>query len=164
MTTRARRSKTEVVIWGLGAVLTLVTLVVGGFRFREQSMLSTLPTVGVFFVAIVIGEIFRVTLPGSRRTAPMATAAALAFAMTVDSTQGVSADYKGTLVVAVTAVAMAVGLIPNVIRRKRAPPARPGQSTHRHCRRDAALSRGPDLGRPYRPRPAGCLAGIHPLL
>ena len=119
MTTRARRSKVEVAIGVLGAVLTLVTLIAAGIRFGDRAMFAALPTVGVFFVAIVIGEIFRITLPGSRRTAPMATAAALAFAMTVDSTQGVSADFKGPLVIAVTAVAMAVGLIPNVIRRKR---------------------------------------------
>ena len=119
MTTRARRSRVAVLMGGLGVVLALAALVAVGVRFREQAMLATLPIVGVFFVAIVIGEIFQVTLPGSRRTAPMATAAALAFAMTVDSAQGPSADYRGALVVAVTAVAMAVALIPNVIRRRR---------------------------------------------
>ncbi|NMM25260.1 MAG: HD domain-containing protein [Phycicoccus sp.] len=119
MTTRARRSKVEVAIGVLGTVLTSVALVAAGVRFGDKSMFATLPTVGVFFVAIVIGEIFRLTLPGSRRTAPLATAAALAFAMTVDSAQGVSADFRGPLVIAVTAVAMAVGTIPNLIRRKR---------------------------------------------
>jgi len=119
VTTRARRSKVEVAIGVLGAALTLVALVAAGVRFGDTAMFATLPTGGIFFVAIAIGEIFPITLPGSRRTAPMATAAALAFAMTVDSTQGVSADYKGPLVIVVTAVAMAVGLIPNVIRRRR---------------------------------------------
>ena len=118
MTTRARRSRIEVAIGVMGAVLTSVALVAAGVRFGDTAMFATLPTVGVFFVAIVIGEIFRLTLPGSRSTAPLATAAALAFAMTVDSTQGVSADFKGPLVIAVTAVAMAVGSIPNLIRRK----------------------------------------------
>ena len=119
MTNRARRSKVEVAIGVLGAVLTLAALVAVGVHFREPAMFATLPIVVVFFVAIAAGEIFRVTLPGSRRTAPMATAAALAFAMTVDSAHGAPADYQGPLVVAVTAVAMAVGLVPNVIRRKR---------------------------------------------
>ena len=119
MTKRARRSKVEVAIGVLGAALTLVALVAAGVRFGDTAMFATLPIVGVFFVAIVIGEIFRITLPGSRRTAPMATAAALAFAMTVGSAQMPSADYAGPLVIAVTAVAMAVGVIPNVIRRKR---------------------------------------------
>ena len=116
MTNRARRSKVEVAIGVLGAVLTLAALVAVGVQFREPAMFATLPIVAVFFVAIVIGEIFRVTLPGSRRTAPMATAAALGFAMTVDSAHGAPADYQGPLVVAVTAVAMAAGLVPNVIR------------------------------------------------
>lgn len=116
MTNRASAPKIELVIGILGAVLALAALVVVGVRFREEAMFAALPIVGVFFVAIVIGEMFRVILPGSRHTAPMATAAALAFAMTVDSAQGVSADYGGLMVVAVTAVAMAVGLIPNVIR------------------------------------------------
>lgn len=116
MTNRARTPKIEVVLGVLGVALTLAALVAVGVRFRAEAMFATLPIVGVFFVAIVIGEMFRVILPGSRHTAPMATAAALAFAMTVDSAQGVSADYGGLMVVAVTAVAMAVGLIPNVIR------------------------------------------------
>jgi len=119
VTTRARRSKVEVAIGVLGAALTLLALVAAGARFADTAMFAALPTIGVFFVAIVIGEIFRITLPGSRRTAPLATAAALAFAMTVGSTQGVSADFNGPLVIAVTAVAMAVGSIPNLIRRKR---------------------------------------------
>ena len=103
----------------LGATLTVAAVVAVGVRFREQVMLSTLPIVGVFFVAIVIGEIFRITLPGSRRTAPMATAASLAFAMTVGSAQMPSAGYAGPLVIAVTAVAMVLGVIPNVVRRRR---------------------------------------------
>jgi len=116
VTNRAKAPKIEVVLGVLGTALTLANLVAVGAQFREPAMFATLPIVGAFFVAIVMGEIFRVTLPGSRHTAPMATAAALAFAMSVDSAQGVSADYEGQLVVAVTAVAMAVGLIPNVIR------------------------------------------------
>jgi len=105
-----------VVIGVLGTVLTVATLVAVGVQFREPGMLATLPIVAVYFVAIVIGETFSVTLAGSRHSAPMATAAALAFAMTVSSAQGVTANYKGPLVVAVTAVAMAVGLIPKLVR------------------------------------------------
>jgi hypothetical protein len=106
------------VIAVLGTLLTLATLVAVGAQFRDPAMFATLPVVVAFFVTIVIGEMFRVTLPGSRRTAPMATAAALAFAMTVSS-GATSADYEGPLVVAVTAVAMAIGLIPNIIRGRR---------------------------------------------
>jgi HD domain len=116
VTNRAKTPKIEVVLGVLGTVLTLANLVAVGAQFREPAMFATLPIVGAFFVAIVMGEIFRVTLPGSRHTAPLATAAALAFAMTVNSAHGASAGYEAPLVVAVTAVAMAVGLIPNVSR------------------------------------------------
>ena len=116
MSIRPRALNIEVLIGVLGAALTLGAIAAVGVRLREPAMFPILPVVGVFFVAIVIGEMVRVTLPDSRHTAPMATAAALAFAMTVDSPRGMSADYQGALVVAVTAVAMAVGSIPNVIR------------------------------------------------
>ncbi len=103
----------------LGLALTLVALVAVGARTRELAILETLPILAVFFLAIAIGEMFRVTLPGRRRTAPLATAAALAFAMTVDISPELSAGYEASLVVAVTAVAMAVGLIPGVLRARR---------------------------------------------
>jgi hypothetical protein len=108
--------KIEVLIRALGVALALGTIAAVGVHFREAAPLSVLPIVVAFFVAIVIGEMFRVELPGSRHTAPMATAAALAFAMTVDSTSATSEGYESALVIAVTAVAMAVGSIPNVLR------------------------------------------------
>jgi len=119
MTNRARVLRIEVVIVALGAALTLGAVVLVLVRFRDRSILPDLPIVGVFFGAIVIGEIFRITLPDRRHTAPIATAAALAFAMTTNFTHGSSASYPGALVVAVTAVAMAVGLISNVTRGRR---------------------------------------------
>jgi hypothetical protein len=106
----------EVLIRVLGVALALGTIAAVAVRFREPAMVPFLPVVGAFFVAIVIGEMFRVTLPGSRLTAPMATAAALAFAMTVGAPNARSESYEGVLVVAVTAVAMAVGSIPNIVR------------------------------------------------
>jgi hypothetical protein len=102
----------------LGIALTLTALVVVAERIHELSILETLPILSVFFLAIAIGEMFRVTLPGRRRTAPLATAAALAFAMTVNLAPEMSAVYGASLVVAVAAVAMAVGLIPNVLRAR----------------------------------------------
>lgn len=116
MTNRARTPKIEVAIGAFGLALTLAAVVGVVIRFSQSAMIATLPVVGTFFVAIVIGEMFRVTLQGSRHTAPMATAAALAFAMTVGPANGATVGYEGSLVVAVTAVAMAVGLIPNVMR------------------------------------------------
>ena len=116
MTKGARSLKVEVLIRALGVALALGTIAAVGVHFREAAPLSVLPIVVAFFVAIVIGEMFRVELPGSRHTAPMATAAALAFAMTVDPTSATSEGYESALVIAVTAVAMAVGSIPNVLR------------------------------------------------
>jgi len=112
----AKALKIEVLIRVLGVALTVGTIVAVGVRFRAPVMDPFLPSVAVFFVAIVIGELFRITLPGSRLTAPIATAAALAFAMTLNFPRGTSAGYQVSLVVAVTAVAMAVGSIPNAIR------------------------------------------------
>ena len=116
MSSRARAANVEVLIRLLGAALTLAAMGTVASRLREPGMHEILPIVGVFFVAIVIGEIFGVTLTGSRHTAPMATAAALAFAMTVDTPGASASSYESALVVAVTAIAMAVGSIPNLVR------------------------------------------------
>jgi hypothetical protein len=112
----ARSLKIEAIIRVLGVALALGTVVAVGVHFHEAAMSPVAPVVGAFFVAIVIGEMFTVTLPGSRLTAPMATAAALAFAMTVDSPKAPSESYEGVLVVAVTAIAMVIGSIPHVLR------------------------------------------------
>lgn len=121
MRNRVRALPIEVLVGGSALALTLGSVAVVRFRFREPPtfpVLPLLPIIGVFFVAIVLGEMFRVGEPGSRHTAPLATAAALAFAMTVASPQGTPASYQAPLVIAVTAVAMVVGLIPNLIRRR----------------------------------------------
>ena len=83
------------------------------FEFRPL-----VPVIGVFLIVIVVGEVFRVRELGSRHTAPLATAAALAFAMTVECPTGTPATYGAPLVIAVTAVAMAVGLVPSVTHRR----------------------------------------------
>jgi HD domain len=116
VTKGARSLKVEILIRALGVALALGTIAAVGVHFREAAPLSVLPIVGAFFIAIVIGEMFRVELPGSRHTAPMATAAALAFAMTVDPQSATAEGYESALVIAVTAVAMVVGSIPNVLR------------------------------------------------
>jgi hypothetical protein len=105
----------------MGAVLTLGAMAAVVLHLHGQGNSPILPIVGVFFIAILIGELFQVTLLDNRHTAPLATAASLAFAMTVDCDGGMSADYQGFTVVAVAAVAMAVGLIPNLVRGRRVP-------------------------------------------
>jgi hypothetical protein len=111
---RVGAPRTEVVIEVVGVALAVGAVVMAVMRLRDRSLVPMLPTLGVFFILIVTGEMFRVSLPGGRQVAPMATAAALAFAITVDSPHSSTAGYRGALVVAVTAAAMAVGLLTNV--------------------------------------------------
>lgn len=119
MTSRVKALPVEIFSAALAVALVLSALGLIRFRFRDQpsvSILQILPILGVFFVAIVIGEVFRVRLSASRHSAPLATAAALAFAMTVESPMGTTATYKAPVVVAVTAAAMLIGLIPSLAR------------------------------------------------
>ncbi|HEY5472268.1 MAG TPA: hypothetical protein VIK32_03645, partial [Candidatus Limnocylindrales bacterium] len=121
MRNRVRAFPFEIVSGVVGVSLTLGALAVVGIRLRESPTIPIrplLPIMGVFFVAILIGELFRVRQPGSRHTAPLATAAALAFAMTVACPSGTPASYRASLVVAVTGAAMAVGLTLSLIRRR----------------------------------------------
>ena len=108
------------ILGGIAAVaLMLGAIAVVRFRFRAPltfPIRAQLPIVAVFFVVIIIGEAFRVRQPGSRHTAPLATAAALAFAMTVACPNGTPASYRAPLVIAVTVIAMAVALTPSLIR------------------------------------------------
>jgi hypothetical protein len=110
------------IVSGVLAVALIVSAVgVLRLRLRQPSLYPVaplLPMMGVFFAAIVVGEVFRVRQEGARHTAPLATAAALAFAMTVACPQGTPAGYGGPLVVAVTAAAMGVGLLPALIMRR----------------------------------------------
>ena len=121
MRNRLRALPIEILSGFLVVALMLGAIAVVRFRFPKSPMfpvLPVLPIIWVFFVAIVLGEMFRVRLPGSHHTAPLAMAAALAFAMTVESPHGRPASYHSPLVIAVTAVAMAVGLTPSLIRRR----------------------------------------------
>jgi hypothetical protein len=103
-----------------------VALVLGGivvlrYRLRDDPTFSALPLLAillVFFVAIVVGELFRVRQPDSRHTAPLATAAALAFAMTVESPVGTQAVYGAPVVIAFTVAGMVMGLLPSLLRSK----------------------------------------------
>jgi hypothetical protein len=110
----------ELVSAVFAVALTVVAIWMVRVRFLETPRFQVRPLVPmlvVFFVAIVIGEVYRVREPGSRHTAPLATAAALALAMTVACPIRTPAIYRFPLVVAVTAVAMAVGLAPSLIRK-----------------------------------------------
>ena len=121
MRSRVRAYPVETFVGILALALALGSIVVVRLLFREPQPFAyqpLLPMIGVFFAAIVAGEMFRVRQPGGRSTAPLATAAALAFAMTVASPGGTPASYQGLLVVAVTALAMVIGSTPSLIRRQ----------------------------------------------
>ncbi|MEP7192294.1 MAG: HD domain-containing phosphohydrolase [Actinomycetota bacterium] len=121
MRNRVRGVRLELLSGAFALVLTLGALLVIRVRLHEAPsylIRPLLPMLGVFFVVIVIGEVYRVRQEASRHTAPLATAAAMAMAMTVACPSGTSARYGAPLVVAVTAVAMALGLIPSLVRRR----------------------------------------------
>jgi hypothetical protein len=109
----------------LGAVIAGVLLVgataavhFGALEREILPVMPMFPIIGVFFVVIVVGEVFRVREQGSRHNAPLATAAALAFALTVACPNGTPATYRAAGVIAVTAAAMVVGLVPALILRR----------------------------------------------
>ncbi len=118
---RVRAAPLEMVSGVFALILALGAVAVIRWRLQEPQTFPVrplLPMIGVFFVVIVVGEVFRVRQPDSRHTAPLATAAALAFAMTVACPNGTPAIYRAPLVVAVTSVAMLVGLAPSLVRRR----------------------------------------------
>jgi hypothetical protein len=120
MTSRGRAIPLEILSGAVSVGLVWGAVAIVRERFRDQpgfDVRPLLPIIGVFFVVIFVGEMFRVRQPGSRHAAPLATAAALAFAMTVQAPLGTPASYKAPLVVAVTAAAMVAGFIPNLVRR-----------------------------------------------
>lgn len=66
-----------------------------------------------FGLLVALGELARLSLPGSRETAPIATAAALGYAL-LPSVGGEVAGYGAVQVVAVTATGMVIGALPHV--------------------------------------------------
>jgi len=119
MRNRVSAPPVEMISAVVAVALTVGAIAVIRFRLREPLAMpirSLVPVMLVFFAVIVMGEMFRVRQPGSRHTAPLATAAALALAMTVACPSGTPATYRAPLVVAVTAIAMAVGMMPSLVR------------------------------------------------
>jgi hypothetical protein len=73
------------------------------------------PGVALAFGAfIALGELARITLPGGRDAAPVATAGALAYALTTNFGD-MQARQSAWQVVAVVAVAMLLGVVPHVV-------------------------------------------------
>lgn len=93
-----------------GALLAIVAVVVtaspGGFVAGTGAL--------AFAAFIALGELVRITLPGGRDAAPVATAGAIAYAL-LGRYRGESADHAPLQVVAVVLVAMVVGVAPHIV-------------------------------------------------
>ena len=100
----------------LGLVLTLWSLVVVVAGIANGTMNPPWLLLFAFFLAITGGEYLRVEMPGSRETAPISAAAALALAMTIDAPKGSHPQLGVAMVVTLTAVAMAARLVPLIAR------------------------------------------------
>lgn len=90
----------------LAAVAVVVTASPGGFQDLEIAL-----AVGSF---IALGEFVRITLPGGRDAAPIATAGAIAYALLTRYPDSY-AQHGAMQVVAVVAVAMVIGVAPHVV-------------------------------------------------
>ena len=66
-----------------------------------------------FGALVALGELFRITLPGNRESAPIATAGALAYALLL-RVGDKPAPHSAMQVIAVTAVGMVVGALPHL--------------------------------------------------
>jgi hypothetical protein len=107
----------------LGVVLTLSSLILVVSHIADGTAELHWMLLVAFFLAIAGGEYLRVEMPGSRETAPISVAAALALAMTADAPQGSPANLSVASVVSLTAVAMVAGLLP-LLPTRQAPRAR----------------------------------------
>jgi hypothetical protein len=97
-----------VVAAGLLAVASVVVTASPGGGFVD-------PDIALAFAAfIALGEVVRITLPGGRDAAPLATAGSLAYVL-LTTFSGRSADHGAMQVVAVSVVAMLVGVAPHAV-------------------------------------------------
>ncbi|HEX8973602.1 HD-GYP domain-containing protein [Oryzihumus sp.] len=112
---RARALDVERVLALAGAALVLVAVGQSVHEWGPGGIPSPV-VVGAFVVAIAAGELLRIGLPGSRESAPIASAAAFAFAITTEAPRGEPAEFAAGLVVAATALAMALGVAPHLVR------------------------------------------------
>jgi hypothetical protein len=100
----------------LGLVLTISSLAVVAISLTDGAADPPWLLLVAFLLAITGGEYLRVEMPGSRETAPISAAAALALAMTIDAPKGSQAQLGVAMVVTLTAVAMAARLAPLIAR------------------------------------------------
>jgi len=101
------RDPVALVVGVLGLVLSVAAAVSTGDSPGVDGQVSLLVTVA-FALSIVLGEWFQLSAPGFRGSAPIATAAALAFAFAVH-VGPVELAFSTPYVLAVTSVSMALG-------------------------------------------------------
>jgi hypothetical protein len=105
-----RRSTGPLVVVSGGGLLAVCAVVVtaspGGFRSPGTAL--------AFGMFIAFGEVVRITLPGGRDAAPIATAGALAYTL-LTTVDGRPATQTALQVVAVVAAAMLIGVVPHVV-------------------------------------------------
>ena len=68
----------------------------------------------MLFRSIAVGAFLRLRLPGEREAWPIATAGAMAYAV-LPSFGGVDATYEAYQVVAVTSIALLIGMLPHMV-------------------------------------------------
>ena len=105
----ARAARFAALVCGLAGVTIILGLgqtLVAGIPSREASAV-----IGVFFVAMVVGEILRVGGVGPRGISPMAVAGALGLCFAADLPGGLSLQIGPGVVVIVAAAAIVVGLL-----------------------------------------------------
>jgi len=106
-----RREPVALLVGVLGLVTTaLLTLVE-----RDLPQGGDVGVVSVFALMIVLGEWFRLSAPGFRGSAPIATAAAFGLALTTEVPAGHFVGYGAAFVLAVTAVAMVIATATRVL-------------------------------------------------
>jgi hypothetical protein len=108
---RAASDRSGVGVVGFAALLLVVSsiaVVAGSGELRQ-------PVTALVFAAFVaVGELVRITLPGDRDEAPLATGVALAYALLVGGPTE-AATYGVAQVVSVVAVGTVIGLVPHAI-------------------------------------------------
>ena len=94
-----------------GLLLAVISIVVTA----SPGGLVDVPIALAFATFIAFGEFVRITLPGGRDAAPIATAGALAYALLTRHPGDTSIEHGALQVVAVVAVAMVVGMAPHIV-------------------------------------------------
>jgi acid phosphatase family membrane protein YuiD len=88
-------------------------LVVAAIAQTAAAGITGMPAAVAFGALVALGELFRITLPGNREAAPIATAGALAYALLLRVGTR-PAPHTAMQVVATTAVGMVVGALPHL--------------------------------------------------